>query len=535
MLSTLLLTFACAAPAQEPAAPLVDLLPADSFVVVEASLEPWDRLRKQTRAHAILRGQDILKTTLSVAAEMGMEQKTDEFRAALGAVRFSLALTPASLDFDGALLLVEPIGLASAGIEWTEIIQEMTGVSPVKFGNGHLALMSENMVDAEAIAAYLASVAEGARSGKATLGSQAQWASLHRQISSRDDLMRITVPGWNLKGAAFAELLDAEGAGSPEESAAFFDQVSALLGLQHGLAWATSIQGTDVIDRVLLPRDQDEATYWSSLGPATEALDQFGKMKAGPATATAYAIDMPAMFGAVESLIFQSMALEGQSMSDDPTVAAVLDSLRGIMGALGPKLFAWQSIEDSVGGGLGNYQVQVRDRAALESAWAKMPQEVSSIVPLLMMQFGAGPDVVELSDTMLDMRLGTVQPDGEPMAASNEFKQMRSEIIAYLDGAEPILIQTLSMEMDRLWLTEGGGLFEAMELMFGIDFGVEIKPEQLKSLRPIWAAGKRTERGIEIYARSTFGFTASSGLAGVMQMMLMGQSGPSDDFDEEEF
>ena len=97
------------------------------------------------------------------------------------------------------------------------------------------------------------------------------------------------------------------------------------------------------------------------------------------------------------------------------------------------------------------------------------------------------------------------------------------------------MIQTMPMEMDRLWLTEGGGLFEAMEMFFGVEFGGEIKPEQLKSLRPIWMAGKRTERGIEFQARSTFGITVSSGLAGIMQMLLLGESDSSYDLDEEEF
>ena len=70
-------------------------------MVVEASLEPWDRLRKQTRAHALLRGQDILKTTLSIVTELGADQNGTDLRSALGSVRFLVAVTPTSLEYGG--------------------------------------------------------------------------------------------------------------------------------------------------------------------------------------------------------------------------------------------------------------------------------------------------------------------------------------------------------------------------------------------------------------------------------------------------
>ena len=414
-------------------------------------------------------------------------------------------------------------------------MQEVTGVTPVRFGSGFLTLVSEDPSDAEAIDAHLAGLVEKSQARESTLGSQTQWTSLHREISSQDDLLRVTVPGWNWKSDSLTALMSANDPDSSELVAGFFDEFSKFVGLQHGMAWTTSIQGAEVIDSLLLPRDPDETSYWASLGPADKALDRIGKMQGGLVTATAYALDLPAWFGGVESLMRKTMELEGQSIDEDPVLVALMDSMRGTMANLGPNIFAWQSLEDSANGGLGSYQIQVRDRAALESSWAKMPQEVSSILPLILMPLGAGPDAVELTDTMLNIRLGSVQADGEPVATSNEFKQMRSELLAYLNGVEPLMIQTMPMEMDRLWLTEGGGLFEAMEMFFGVEFGGEIKPEQLKSLRPIWMAGKRTERGIEFQARSTFGITVSSGLAGIMQMLLLGESDSSYDLDEEEF
>lgn len=536
MLSTLLLTFACAAPAQEPVGPLADSFPSDSFAVLELSLEPWDRLRKQTRAHEILRGQDVLTSTLSIVEQMDGELAAEDARKALSTVRVAFAATPKSIELGGVLMALEPVSFGAVSFDWPKHLQEAFGMRPVKFGRGFLTLASDRFaIDQEAALTYLKSLAATASNKEETLGGQAQWAATHGYMSTRDDLLRFTFAGWNMDGAIFERIIQIVDPGSADDVGTMYDSMKELFGLDAGAVWTTTIQGKDVVDRILLPRDPDERTAWISMGDAEEALHHFGSMQSGPGIASAYGMDTEHVMNLMDGVMGTAMELDGGAMSDDPTFLGVMASLRGCMEQLGPRFSSWQSIDGVLQEGMGNYQFQVRDKAALEAAWATMPEEVMAFIPLMMMELGGGADAVVLTEDALTVKLDVMPAEGEGMQGSTEFKQIRQEILAYLDGADPVLIQTMPIEIDRMWLSEGGGMFEILSDMFGVKVGGKIEAEKLQALRPIWIAGKRTERGLEMEGRSTFSILLSAGLMGLSQALLMDGAAPADDFDEEEF
>ena len=533
MLSTLLLTFFCAGPAQEPAPP-VDALPDDSLVVMQLSLEPWDRQRKNTRAHAVVRGKNIL---LSMMEESGVpEGERKGIRTALGAIRVTLAITPKAMEMGGSLLLIEPVNVGAASLDWKEELTDSAGFEPGRIGKAYVTFFGES--SPEAMQEYVASVVAAAEKNEGTLGKQAAWKKLRGGIETPNDLMRVYVPGWNLMSPDFFGYIADADPTFDEEVQGLIKRLMEFVAVQHGMAWTTSIDGADFVDRMLFPREADMPQMYAALDDGAAALDKLAKVPGEGQIVT--------IFGFNWSLIMSTMStMVGELMSADEAVPAeeqamfaeLMKTVTAVADQLGSEAITWQSTDSLAGETMSNFSIAVKDRAKLLEAWAGLPEELEAVVPFIMFSLGATEDSIQLTEDRLNMVFSEQEEGAGLVCESDDFKRVRPEVLQWLDGANPLFVQLYPTSVDRDSLSELGSLIETFGMLSGMDLSIEsFDSTDLSGLRPTWIAAQRSARGVEVYGRSNFGVVTSVGLLSMIQAFgLLEQGGAFGDFEEEEF
>lgn len=533
MLSTLLLTFFCAAPAQEPA-PLIDALPDDSLVVMQLSLEPWDRLRKNTRAHGVVRGKNLL---LSMMEKSGVpEGERKGMRTSLGAIRVTMAVTPQSIELGGALFLLEPVNVGAASVDWKQQLADIAGFEPGRFGRTFVTFLGES--SPEARQEYVAQVVEAAEKNEGTLGTQAAWKALRGSIETPNDLMRVYVPGWNLLSPEFFGFIEAIDPTFDEEVQGVIKRVLEMVAVQHGMAWTTSIEGADFVDRMLFPRESGMPQMYTELGSGASTLDKLARVPAAGQIVT--------IFGFNWSLVMRSMGtMVGELMGADPSVPAeereMFDAIMGTVMAvadqLGDETVSWQPIDALAGETMSNFSVAVKDRAKLLEAWGELPEEFNAVVLFLLLSLGATEDSIELTEDRLNMVFSQPEEGAGLVGETADFKRVRPEVLQWLGEAKPLFVQLYPSAVDRDSLSELGSLVQAFGMLTGMELSMEgFDESDLSGLRPTWVAAQRSARGIEVYGRSNFGVVTSVGILSLVQAAgLLQAEGGLDDFEEEEF
>lgn len=533
MLSTLLLTFFCAAPAQESTS-LVDSLPDDSLVVLQFSLEPWDRLRKNTRAHAVVRGKNIL---LSMMQETGVpEGERKGMRASLGAIRVTMAVTSQSIELGGALFLLEPVNVGAASVDWERQLVDTAGFVPGRFSRTFVTCLGE--ASPEARQEYVAQVVEAAKKNEGTLGMQGAWKALRGSIETPNDLMRVYLPGWNLLSPEFFGLIEAMDPTFNEEVQGVIKRVLEMVAVQHGMAWATSIEGADFVDRMLFPRESEAPQMYTELGDGASTLDKLAKAPAAGQIVT--------IFGINWSLVMRSMgAMVGELMGADPSVPseeremvdAIMNTVSAVADQLGDETISWQGIDALAGETMSNFSVAVKDRGKLLEAWGELPEELNALVPFLLLSLGATEDSIELTEDRLDMVFSQPEEGMGWVGETADFKRVRPEVLQWLGDAKPLFVQLYPSAVDRDGLSQLGSLVQSFGMLIDMELAMEgFDKSDLNGLRPTWIAAQRSARGIEVYGRSNFGVVASVGILSSVQAagLLQAEVG-LEEFEEEEF
>ena len=538
MLSTLLLTFACAAPAQEPAA-VVDSLPADTLFVAQMSLEPWDRLRKNTRAHGVLRGKNMLKSILSEGLET--EKEVTEMRTSLGAIRVTMAATIESLGHGGMLMVIEPVNVGAAAQDWNQLLTDAMGFAPQRMGKSYLSFVGEDYGrDEEALQTFLQGVASGAAKSEGTLASNAAWQDLSSAIRSSNDLVRFYVPSGILATTEAWSALAALDIPLSDSEITMMVGLSKAMAFDRGMAWTMSIDGADVVDRMYFPRKPEDKTVYASVGNVKDAIDRIGKVRGENLLTSVYGLDYEALFALIDQVITAVAVMEGESdPMSDPTVQGVLTTLRACTQHLGPRLVGVQSIGDLASDSvIGSFEVQVKDRAKLVEAWGTLPEEIAAFVPFLVMSLGEGnPNPVQLFDDRLVINGPAADSEAPMLAQTDDFKMQRPELEAWAEGGPLLFLQVWPRSADQDVLSELSTVIEFLGMFSGTPMEApEFAAGDLSKLRPGWVGAQRTARGIEVYGRSNFGLLTTFGLLGVLQeATMMGAEAAYDNFEEEEF
>lgn len=540
MLSTLLLSFACAAPAQEPAAPLVDSFPADSLITVELSLEPWDRLRKQTSAHVLFRDRNILKNAISVAAPLGDSGARDEMRAALGSVRFLVAVTPKSLELGGLLLAVEPANFGAAAYDWSAHLHKLTGIPTQKMGNGFITmLLAPDAFDADAATEYLSklSLASASASRAGTLGMHEGWKPLHRTQLTGNDLMRVTIPGWNWNEQnmlPIGKLIESGQAGLVSSS---IIMMTEMLGLKYGLSFKSSIRGTEIIDSYFVPRPEGAATVLTSLGAPKEAFARFDALPAGDGAAFLAGANPSRMIDLFRTGADSFLGQLGMSIDDEPIAVQTFEALKACAAQLGPELVSLVPLDSAREPQQGVARISVRDREALAAAWQSMPEEVTSLMPLLAAESGGAFPEFEMSDHWLNMTSMQVPEGSKAMSESSAYLAIRDQAMQYVGAGEEVIWITYAPApfSEAVWENANLAIVGLSDL-FGFEYSLgPIRDKDRKAIGPVWGVMKRTSRGIEGENHSSFGNQLFGSIAAIKSIMDAQSAGTIDEFDEDEF
>jgi hypothetical protein len=538
MLSTLLLSFACAAPAQEPVAPLVDSFPADSLITVELSLEPWDRLRKQTSAHILFRDRNILKRAIAVASPLGDEDAKKEIRAALGSVRVILAATPQSLEMGGVLIAVEPANFGAAAYDWASHLEKFTGVPTQKLGNGYLTLLQEpGSFGPEAAAAYLSKLSQAATTGEGTLGMHAGWKPLHRTQLTGDDLARVTIPGWNWNEQSLLPIANMMEPGQAGIVSRVLASMVELFGLQHGVAFKTSIRGSEIIDSYFLPRAKAATTVLASIGTGDDAFKRFEALPAGDGAAFLGGVNAGHAVTLFRKAIDSVLAELGMAIEDEPVAVQAFAALQACAAQLGPEMVSLSSLETMQEMQMGSMQLAVRDRAALEAAWKSMPEEITSLLPIITAQSGGSFPMAKLDEQWLHMNSATVPPGGKPLSSSAEYQRIREQAKRYVEAGDQVIWINFAPASfsEQIW-TMADETLNDLGGQFGFEYKLgPIRPDDRKALGPAWGVMKRTERGIESVNHSSFGNQLFGSFVGIKAALDAQGDSSIDEFDEEEF
>jgi hypothetical protein len=538
MLSTLLLSFACAAPAQEPVAPLVDSFPANSLITVELSLEPWDRLRKQTSAHVLFHDRNLLKKAIAVTSPLGDADATNEMRAALGSARFVFALTPESLALGGLLLAVEPVNFGAAAFDWAAHLQKFTGVPVQKVGNGFITLLHEPAsFDVESASAYLSGLAKSAATGEGTLGMHAGWKSLHRVHLTRDDLLRVTLPGWNWNEELMmpiAKMIQSEQAGIVSSVLAM---TADLMGLKHGLSFKSSIRGSEIIDSYYLPRPEGAATVLASIGNANDAFARFDALAVGDGAALLSGVDLSRAVDLFQTALDSFLGQLGMAIDDEPVAVQAFQALRACAAQLGPEALSLSSLESLQDAQMGVMRIAVRDREALEAAWQSMPEEITALMPMLAAQSGGEVPSAKLDGAWLDLSSVKMPEGAKALSASSEYRAIRDRAKQYVGEGEEVLWISFAPASFSEQVWSGANLaLEAWGDEFGFAYSLgPIRPEDRKAIGPVWGVLKRTARGIEGENHSSFGNQLFGSLAAIKAVLDAQNPGVIEELDEDEF
>ncbi len=225
MLISLLLTAFAAPLAAPPQTSAVDYFPADTLAVVDFSLEPWDRNRKTTIAHPLLKDLKILKTMAQQAQfeldEMEKFEQKFDLRKTLGATRIWVGLPATTLPAGHLLIGVDNLK-ADPSLDFTLVFDRLefpyTTVGTSILAIAHLE--NRDKVDEEDAQLLLGQMIEAAspKDGAVayTLSNQKSWKRLHNELASKNRIFGLWVPSEPWRDGHFAQLLERLGGDNPE-------------------------------------------------------------------------------------------------------------------------------------------------------------------------------------------------------------------------------------------------------------------------------------------------------------------------------
>jgi hypothetical protein len=166
-----------------------------------------------------------------------------------------------------------------------------------------------------------------------------------------------------------------------------------------------------------------------------------------------------------------------------------------------------------------------------------MPTEITSVIPGLIAASGGATNALALEDAWLELNAGSIPKGTKPLAEWEEYLAIRDQAMQYVQPGEDVLsisfattgFAELTWEMANEALAELGDQF-GFEYLLG-----PTRPNDSKAFRPTWSIMKRSARGIEGEAHSSFGSFLFGGLAATKAMMDSQNAGVIPDLDEEEF
>ena len=225
------------------------------------------------------------------------------------------------------------------------------------------------------------------------------------------------------------------------------------------------------------------------------------------------------------------------SIDDEPVAVQTFEALKACAAQLGPELESLVPLDSAREPQQGIARIAVRDREALAAAWKSMPEEVTSLMPLLAAESGGALPEFEMNDHWLNMTSMQVPEGAKAMSESSAYTAIRGQAMQYVGAGEEVIWITYAPAQfsEVVWENANLAMIELSD-QFGFDYNLgPIRDKDRKAIGPVWGVMKRTARGIEGENHSSFGNQFFGSIAAIKTIMDSQNAGAIAEFDEDEF
>ncbi|MAW60278.1 MAG: hypothetical protein CMJ94_05515 [Planctomycetes bacterium] len=552
-------------PAQTAQQSAVDFLPQDTFVAIEISAEPWQRLGDQAAVSQLFQQQPMadmftpMKAEIDVALAQASAQMGFDLGSLLTGSRLYVAVPFALLENQGQGQLVFAADLPPAiaegvnlgqmldsfgqGAWWQEGTVLLGTVQPDEletadrrlqggFETGVFEPSPARGEDAD----YLAGLIDAGRKG-AGLSGRPTFATMAAKARSANDLMGI----WLMVEHIDREFIEMVG---EEELPEGIEQLAERAGISKlgGVGYSFSVSPPMLEDRFVFAGEG----FGAGLFPPDllELVDLRGLLSALPHDAVQVqlsAMDYSALGDMLEGLLDFALSISGEEMPAE--VQPMADAVWLALDSIGPVAAGVTRIDDFDRGNPGEAWIQVRNKEGLEEALSVIPQEVFDGISSAMQM---SPGAPQLKLAMQGERFVFIESLGQPtterLLTQAEFQPsadwLRQFPANQIAGIE-FVHRDLIVEGFDLMRERGDDMLSMMGEGLPVSFEMLPEPVVMRAiLRPMTGVILSDGQGVTSVTRSPLGAMPTRMLVALPTLMNMVEAmgmGFSSQFDEEEF
>ncbi len=560
MLSLLTLSALLVPQVQAPSA--ADVMPADTFLYLEMSVEPFDRLGEHTIPYQLYKKAQIADALAPLQAEMQKQLDTMsmdlgfDLGSLIGSSRFSFGLTWEILANEGGFV---PIGVemspaiaqnvhldailneAGIGSWWqggnllfgvihTDELEQMDGPNPAA------APVNKKAEGAKYLQALLNRAAEKPGSGMTGLAS---WKAMSARCRSNDDLFGgwLMMDHFNLD--MFSEMIGEE---IPSQVVEIFEILE--LDKFRGLSWTTSVAPPMLEDRIMVYGPGMMQKYFPTR--TNEVVNMPGLMNILPHDSyqtMMFAANFPQFGVDLQKCIDLMLELSGEEMPEE--AADIMIMVFALFAETGPVFCSNTRAEDYGRSLPGDLWVQAsHPEKVTEILAAGLPAGLADSLQEGMM---FGPGIPEVMFAVKGNRLtvfesiaqATTQVLGEQPEFRAAAKLFAKYPVAQVYGAE-YQSKAMMVEAMNTLRSEGNSLLEALDAG-DVPFDFKMLPEMAvvdAVMQSSATVSLVTPEGYYAESHSAFGRLINQLLVQIpTALQLMNTFGmvTSGEFEEEEF
>ena len=553
MLFSLLLTLFVAPQAAPSQTSAVDYFPADTLVVADFSLEPWDRLRQNTVAHPLLKELRILRTfsdqlQLEIEGDEAFDDKYD-LRKVLAESRFYLGLPATTLPAGHLLLGVDALKVSMNGD--IGVVFDRFGVQYKRVGTSLLAILaiddSSKMDDEDAqliLQQYIDAAQPKEDSIPYTLSNQKSWKKLQAKAGGNNRVIGLWIPTEPWRDGHWRKLAERFAGDDPE-----FDMVMQIFGKIMTSMGVDKIEGYALVTEVSVPFIQDRMVVLGS-GPLMELYQPYStspeqcwqrlaQCDGASITTGVGGMDINGFADLMMSAMSEiALDMTGTDMFEDPEAKALIDPLMDLMATIGPGMVSEGSLEHVQNTGQSQITVSVSDVEKAKKLMAALPPEILMGFQMGMAQAGTNFSAEWGEDCFVFGKDPGLSGEST-LADTAAFKQALPVMKDFVGDKEPIWLTYFAPAYDAFFLSSLGEtsdfFADQLDLAVLIDFSKLGTVSELEPLmHPGFAVMTRSSEGLEFRSRSTFGFMLPT-LGIAMRSVMQEFSAMSMEFEEDEF
>jgi hypothetical protein len=555
MLLSLLLTVFTAPQAAPTQTSAVDYFPADTLAVADFSLEPWDRLRKNTVAHPLLKELEVLRTfsdqlQLEIEGEKSLGDKFD-LRKVLAESRFYIGLPATTLPAGHLLLGVDALKVNLNGD--FGVILDRLKVPYARVGTSILAIVyvdEFSKIDDEdaqlVLKQYIAAATSKGQDGSVpyTLTNQKSWQKLQAAMASDSRIAGLWIPSEPWRDGHWRKLVDRYAGDDPEFGMmmSIFSKIITGMGIDQleGYAMVSEVAVPFIQERMVIlgdgpllnmyrPYSTDPAACWARLEQCDGAS----------ITSGVGGVDVNGLVDMMVTLMSEVFVdMVGVDLMEDPEAKPYIDAILNVVATLGPGFVTEASMDQMDLTGQAQMTISVNNMEKAKQSIADMPVEIVAAFQMGLAQYGGAFPTEWGEDSIIMLRDPNLTGE-KTLADTSAFQQALPVMKKFVGGDDPVWLTYYSPTYDAYFLSTIGESVEFFADLF--DLGVLIDFSKLGSvtdleprMHPGFAVMTRNANGLELRSRSTFGFIFPTlGIAARTMAQQLSDAGL--EFEEDEF